>query len=259
MYIRSKCESSNNIISFDNCTFHSMITINEPVVRVAFLQNNNFVSFNNCTFKRNYAEDNSLVSLEMKSGSDISCKFSFNYHYFVTPSNVHFRENQFISNFGRLLYLKGINKQALYISGAFSIAHNVARTNHKSDLILIQNTVVYIYGPLIISHNIAKEYSIWRFLSCKVNFYGMILFKYNFCSQVITLSMQQPYMKIIEYANITFIKNVCKYRLIQVEFDDSWYNNYCLFQYLTSNNKPTVTLNNYAINIFRTSIAQQGE
>ena len=87
----------------------------------------------------------------------------------------------------------------------------------------------------------------------------MILFKYNFCSQLITLSMQQPYMKVMEYANITFIKNSCKYRLIEVEFGDSWYNNYCLFQYLTTNNKLTVPPNNYAINIFRTSTGQQGE
>ena len=49
MYIRSKCESSKTIISFDNCTFDSVITINEPVVRIMLLQNNNFVSFNNCT------------------------------------------------------------------------------------------------------------------------------------------------------------------------------------------------------------------
>ena len=74
--IRSKCDSSKNIISLDNCTFDSMFTINEPVILVVLHENNNFVSFNNCTYKHNYVEGYSLVSLIMKHARDISCEFT---------------------------------------------------------------------------------------------------------------------------------------------------------------------------------------
>ena len=63
--------------------------------------------------------------------------------------------------------------------------------------------------------------------------------------------MQQPYLKVMEYANITFINNMCSNKLIEVETGDYRYN-YCLLQYTTSSDKSIVTPNNYAINIIRT-------
>ena len=163
MYIRSKCESSRNI-TLENCTFDSIIAINEPVIYVGLFENNNFISFNNCTFKRNYAEGYSLVSLKIEMLSDISCEFSFNQKNLLTPSNVHFRENQFISNYGKILNLYYTNKglRTLYIMGPISIIHNVAHmhAHHNSDLISIENMIVHIDGPLIISHNNVKKFSI---------------------------------------------------------------------------------------------------
>ena len=88
--------------------------------------------------------------------------------------------------------------------------------NYNPNLISIHNMVVYIYGAMITSHNSAQAHSIWQFFSCEVIFYGMILFKYNVCDQVISLNMQQPYMKVMEYANITFISNMCTKKLIEV-------------------------------------------
>ena len=49
----------------------------------------------------------------------------------------------------------------------------------------------------------------------------MILCRYNVCYQVISLNV--PYMEVMEYANITFIKNMCNNKLMDVEIDDSWY------------------------------------
>ena len=72
MYVRDKCGISNNIIILDNCTFDSISTVNQPVVHVVLLQDKNFISFNNCTFKHIYAEDSSVVLLEIKVLLDIS-------------------------------------------------------------------------------------------------------------------------------------------------------------------------------------------
>ena len=258
MYIRSKCGASQNIISLDNCTFDSIITINEPVFYADILDNNNFISFNNCTFKYNYAHDNILVSIELKVTQDLTCDFSFNKQNLVTPSNIHFRKNQFISNHGKILSLDSHkSKRTFYIIGPFSITGNDAHIHYHSDLIFIYNMIVCIHGPLIISHNTAKTNSIWKFVSSEVIFHGMILFKYNFCYQVISLNIV-PYMKVMEYANITFISNTCYNKLLQVDIGYSRYN-YCPFQYMKSSNKLFITPNNYVINIIRTLTAQQEE
>ena len=90
----------------DNCTFDSISTINPPVVHVVLLQDNNFISFNN---KHNYAEDSSVVSLEIKVVSDITCNQAFKQNL-VTPSNIQFRENKFIRNYGKLLSLVNVEK-----------------------------------------------------------------------------------------------------------------------------------------------------
>ena len=134
-----------------------------PVVFVRLFENNNFISFNNCTFKHNYAESYSVVSLKIDVLPDISC---VNYQNLVTSSNVHFRENQFISNYGKNLSLVAPNGRSLvlYITGPFSIMTNLAHAHRHTDLIFIQNMVVYIYGPLIISYNTAKKHSIWQFV-----------------------------------------------------------------------------------------------
>ena len=163
-------------------------------------------------------------------------EFGAKYSNILTPSNVHFRENQFILNHGKILSVDGVNKLAVYITGPFSIMHNVENVYrhkdlifyHNRDLIFIYNMIVYIYGPLIISHNSAKHGSIWQFVFCEIIIYGMIFFKYNVCSQVMFLNMQQPYIKVMECANITFVNNVCNKKLIEVAIDNSWYN-YCLF------------------------------
>ena len=258
MYIRSKCGVSQNIISLDNCTFDSIITVYEPVVYAVIFDNNNFISLNNCTFKYNYADDNILVSIELRVAQDVTCDLSFNKQNLVTPSNVHFRKNQFISNHGKILSLDSDrSKRTFYIIGPFSITGNDAHTRHISDLIFIYNMIVYIHGPLIISHNSAKADSIWKFVLSEVIFHGMILFEYNFCHQVISLNII-PYMKVMEYVNITFISNTCYNEIIGVEIGDSWYN-YCLFQYMKSSNKSIITPKNYAINIIGTSATRQEE
>ena len=262
MYITSDCGLSRNTILIHNCTFDSITAITEPVVHVALFQHNNFISFNNCTFKRNYAED-SVVAILMKDVQAVFCRYHQN---LGTQSSAYFRENHFKLNYGKLLYLKGlynIQNLTLYIIGPSKIVHNAAQANHHKNLILIEKLTVYMYGPLIISHNSAEYYSILQLVSSKLLFYGVIIFKSNVCYQVISIDMEQPYIKVLEYANITFSNNKCNNKLIEVAIEDNelWYN-YCLFQYITSSKTTAVTRltqNNYAINIISASITQQEE
>ena len=259
MYIWSNCKATRNLISLDNCTFHYISSANEPVVRLKFATLGHFVTFNSCMFKYNFA-DGSVVSLWIRGGAEFICRSDSVNQSFVTPSNVYFRENQFILNDGNILYLRSLDRIKLYIIGPTNIEHNNPNENLHKDLIIIQNAFVYIYGPLITSHNSAKRNSIWKFVSSEVLFYGMIFFKSNVCNQIISLDMQQPYIRVMEYTNITFYRNMCINKLIKVdsENDNFWYK-HCLFQYVISSNKSNAIPNNYAINIIGASTTQQEE
>ena len=259
MYIRSNCKASMNIISLDNCTFDSIVALSKPVVHGIFSQYGNFVTFKTCTFKHNFAGD-SVVLLKIGGMIDVMCRSNFTNQIVIPLSIMYFREDQFVLNDGNILSLRSLNKNTvqLYMIGPINIVLNNPNENFHTNLISIQNMVVYVYGPLITSHNSAKKHSIWQFVSSEVIFYGMILFKSNVCDQVISLNMQQPYMKVMEYANITFISNACSNKLIEIDNGHYRYN-YCLFQYMTSSNRSFVTPNNYAINIIRTSTTQHEE
>ena len=257
VYVRSNCGASNNIVSLDNCTFDSNSATNEPVVYITLSEDNNLVLFNICTFKGNFAYT-SVISLRIKGIKDFTCRFDSTNQELVTACNVKLAENEFILNRGNLLSLNNLSKKSctLHITGPLNIARNEADSYSHTDLIFIEHMVVYIYGPSILSHNSAEGFSIFKFVSSFVTFTSIILFMSNACDQVIFLNMQQPYIKVAEYSNITFINNKCGNKLIEIEVSDSWYN-YCLFQYLPSDSKSFGTPNNYAINIIRTSTTQQ--
>ena len=261
IYLRSNCGASKNIITLDNCTFDSIATTNEAVVRVVLSKYENFILFNSCTFRDNFAVKDSVVSLWINEELiDFTCKFGFTNQNLVTPSSVRFTEIEFILNHGKLLSLINFSEKlcTLYITGPMNIAHNGVKIIYETDLMSIHNMVVYIYGPSILLYNTAKHFSILKFMSSVVTFTGKIIFKLNTCSQVIFLNMQQPYIKVVEYSNITFIDNSCDNKLIEVEVSDSWYN-YCIFQYITSSNKSVITPNNYAINIIKSLTTKQKE
>ena len=50
-----------------------------------------------------------------------------------------------------------------------------------------------------------------------------------------------------------FIYNKCRNKLIQINKESDFRNNFCLFQYMTLSNKSTASPNNYAINVIHTS------
>ena len=259
MYIRSNCKLSRSIILIHNSTFDSIIAVYKQAVRVVLFADNNFISFNNCTFKRNYA-DISVVHLRIEDIQDITCRYGFINENLVTviPSKAYFRENHFKLNFGKILYSRSIQKRTIYIIGPSNIAHNWANTGFHTNLLLFENMDVYLHGPLIISYNSAIKHSILQLLSSEILFYGVIIFKSNNCAQVISLTMEQPYIKLLEYANITFSNNKCGNKFIEVSIEkgDPGYN-YCLFQYITSSKNVSIATNNYSISVIGTSKTQQ--
>ena len=262
VHFHSKC-ATNNILLLNNCKFDSVVTVNGPVVQAELHLHNNFIAFKNCTFKKNdgYYNHFSVISINIVTYENVICRSSLvNHSIIALLTNIHFEECQFTINHEQLLKIDAKSneqyKPNLYIIGPTSIAHNFISRN---DLISIQNMVVTIYGKVIVSHNYALyDYSIFLFVSSTVIFFNKIIFKYNHCAQVIFLKSQPTYIKAMEDTNITFISNKCSNKLIEVEVGNFRYN-FCLFQFMTSQNELVTSTKSYSIKIFNTSTTQQKE
>ena len=192
IYVSSHCPTSKSILSFHNCAFYSVVSINKPVVQGLLSKYNNFISFNNCTFKHNYAEY-SVISIQIQQQVGVLCRYISTNQHFATLSSIYFRENQFMFNSGTILTIRGdSSNRIILIIGPLSILHNKAVTEYPTYLTSIQNMDVHMYGPVIISYNGANKFSILLLVSSEITFYGAIILKYNFCDQIISLNGNQP-------------------------------------------------------------------
>ena len=71
--------------------------------------------------------------------------------------------------------------------------------------------IVYMHGPVVISMNHAN--SIMFYKSCDVIFSKEIIFTLHECDQLINL--QFACIKIMEYSNITLIRNMYNNKIIE--------------------------------------------
>ena len=253
LYIRSNCGTIKNIFSINNCTFHSILALNAPVVKAVLSDKNIIMSFNNCTFAHNHAE-HAVISIKLGGHLDLVCRSILANQTATFSSSLFFREGHFISNRGQIWFLKSITKNVISMIGPIVIKKNwsVAVKKYKS-LIAFHNMAVHIHGPVTISRNNVGKYSILFSTMSLVLFYDNIIIKLNFCKEIIFLQFQYAYVKIMENANITFINNKCSNKLIEVTKDSNFRNNLCLFQYMTiRDNKSTVSPNSYVVNVINT-------
>ena len=252
LYFKNKCVTHKNIISLNNCVFHSITSLDQPaaVVQVVLSHDNKVISFNNCTFKNNYAK--LVISIQISQNMDFACRVILVNQTATFSSRLFFRKGQLISNKGQILLVKGIRNKKPNISmiGPIKIESNWSGIDVFNDLIVFENVVVYIHGPVTISHNYARNFGILLSVKSEVLFHGHITFKGNQCYQIIFV-LDYAYIKVMEYTNIEFIYNKCSNKLIEIRKDR---NNFCLFQYTTFNNK-TASLSNYAINIIKTKLS----
>ena len=180
LYIKNKCATHRNIISLNSCVFHSIISLDQPVVHVVLYENNKVITFNNCTFKNNYA--NLVVLIMIGKHTDLICRFNSVNQTATSSSRVFFGEGRFISNIGQVLLVKSIHnrKQNISMIGPIIIKNNLPFLRYSSDIIAFENMAVYIHGPFTVSYNIAKNHNILRSLTSEVLFYGNITFKKMF-------------------------------------------------------------------------------
>ena len=249
IHIRNRCHGNNTFI-IENCTFEhntgadttneEIIAVN-PLIKIELSHNSKSVLFRHCSFKKNY-NDRHLILFDIGTdklctGRTTSC---------IAPlTNIKFVRCQFINNIGELMNIKGSCRAELLIIGPSNFTKTATTQTHiHQNLITITNMVVYLIGPITISLNDMR--SILYFDSCEILFHNNILIKSNTCKQVITLLL--TCIKVMEYANITLLKNKYLYKLIEAEYNDE-YKLYpmCIFQFVTLKNA-TASPTHYSIN-----------
>ena len=110
---------------------------------------------------------------------------------------------------------------------------NVYFINNKVGYIMyFSYMAVHMTGTMVVSHNTVKSFIV-KFEFCEITWTKMITFLSNICDYVIYLkSLELPYVKVIDYANITFTNNTYYHQLIfydSLTKEDNGVFPYCFF------------------------------
>ena len=247
--------------SITNSKFHSM---NQPslVIKNSLSLTTNCIFIINCTFELITARPTIriYVSPFNKTVNFINCKFCYNselivittvaYEYFeltVTDAiistnmiltNISLVKCQFINNIHTLIVTENRNPvlSNLKVNILFEsliITRNHVSAGARANMISITTMNVHINGTFNVTNNRCRQVII-HFQSCDILFSGKMIFNKNDCKEVISTN---THIKVMEYTNISFLKNGCENNVILVEGSNEYYQPYplCLFQYITMN------------------------
>ena len=133
----------------------------------------------------------------------------------------------------------------IFTNGPMIISHNLV---FAMSIISLHICNVLFRGPITISDNLPSD-SIMQFISCDITFDKHIIFISNECDKIITIKSKHTFIKVIQHTNITFLYNKCYDKLIDFEINDDHNHPYsfCLFQFIATTNKSTVTSKDYTI------------
>ena len=246
--IRNQCHG-NNTLMIENCAFeyntvksadYIPLTV-RPLIEIALSHNSKSALFKNCSFKNNY-NDHYVMSFYIKT--DKLCRGKTP-HCIGPLTKICFVKCQFTNNKYELMNINSRCRVELLIIGPSQITKTGHGFTTGARMINFSNMTVHLIGPLTISLN--QVANIIYFDLCEVLFHKNIMIKSNTCHQVITLRF--TFIKVMEYTNITLLKNKHLFKLIETENDDEykWYP-LCIFQFVSLKNTTTVSSTHYSIN-----------
>ena len=232
LYFRMKYTNASLLIK--NCTFtyttHKVIEVVYGTLSI----NNIAVKFDNCVFYHNTASD--LLRLHFAYHADGLC---------VYPSNITIENCDFTDNKGSLLMLFTTVfdcKPNIFFKEFVNFALNKA-----TYIMQFSYINVYMSGTITVFKNDVTD-NIIRFEDCNITFTETIMFLSNTCDNVIYLmSVDLPYMVVMEYANISFVNTTHHHHLVLLS--GPLLNNYgnifpyCCLQYfsISTSNKSNIT------------------
>ena len=225
-----KMEHVSGSFSIRNCTFEYIRHkgVLNQVIYVRISTHNVIMTFENCVFYNNVAI--TLLQMEIVY-YDSLCMY---------PSNVTFKNCDFINNYNSLLNLNNDAsdcKANVFFKGTINFIRN------RANLLMSRFSymAVNMNGTITVSENYVILSNIINFEYCDITFTKTITFLSNICGSVIyVMSLELPYITVMEHANITFINQTYQDDLIYVsgtainDYDNIF--PYCLFQYSVSTN-----------------------
>ena len=240
--------SVRNTLWIKDCTFTHNEYNSMFMITITTLNINITIKFVNCSFSWNKYMD-SLIDLHVKevNYTEIGCNSLCAY----TVTNISFENCDFIKNVAQLLYLSG-EKKTKYMANVYlkhsEISGTVAtNSSMKYDAVYFKYTAVNMIGTTNVSENIVTR-SIIAFQSSDITFTKTTIFSFNKCIQVIALVSPAAYVRLTEFAHITFTNNNYKNTVIALEVQ-RYYKPYpfCLFQYMENNSSVLMMTNSVSI------------
>ena len=274
LYINSNLSPYFVNILLNNSHFSAAVDRTALLFKSEYINTTMQVFITNCIFKSIASALIVFVSPYNKNISFVSCKFLhnipvnklhlINIHIGEENSkaidsnvtNIAFIRCQFYNNIRGLLLITSnavvlFSKANVWLEALKISYNNCKHVKEICDIISIFNMNVHMKGPINVIGNDASI-SILDIRSCDILFSGEIIFYSNNCAQIISLN---TYIKVMEYANITFINNEHQNNIIEVENAKGHYQPYpfCLFQYVTMDgNKPKIEfILHYSITFIR--------
>ena len=250
--IISQCRGYNNV-SIENCTFEDNYIVSyeefdptlRPLIDIISAHDNKSISFKQCKFKGNHHVD---IFIKILIKATKQCYDRTTRYSCINPvTNITFVACQFTKNVVSELmniYARYCEVNLLII-GPTQFTKTICGTlkNKQYDVISIYKMTVNIIGPVVISSNHA--HTIMLLQHCDVTFYNNITYKSNDGMQIIYLKFS--WIKIMENANITLLRNRYQFQLItNINYI---LNPHCLFQFVTLKNTTSVSPAQYSINI----------
>ena len=208
--------------------WHNRLKPIYEVIRGKISTTNMAIKFDNCAFHYNSAS--TILQMHFVSNHDL-CMYPSNF----IVENCDFRNN----SYEIATLLKFINDDYdCKASVTFNENTNIAKNKAYYYVMVFAYLSVYMNGVTILE-NFAKNIFM-TFDVCDVTFTKVFRFVSNMCPVAIYLrSYEIPYMKVMEYTNVTFINNIIHDHVIAYEiFQNSYYSvfPYCIFQYMKSLN-----------------------
>ena len=209
MVLRIEMEYTDTSLLIKNCVFmyiKSKVRVINQVVNGKFSISGMTIKFEKCTF--NYNVMNTALGLQF-------IDYTNNDNYFhdlcVHLSNLTFKNCDFIGNNGSSLILHNIgpDKVNAIFNGIINFTENKGRfIMYSSYMTVTMNGTI-----TVLKNNVT--FNIIELEQCEITITKTITFLSNVCFTAITLiSMDLPYIVVMEYANITFINTMYDHHLI---------------------------------------------
>ena len=253
--IISQCNGYNEV-NIENCTFENNYIISyeefhatqRPLIDILSAHDNKSISFKQCNFKGNHHVN---IFIKVLIESTKRC-YDLTSHSCSPATNITFGGCQFTNNLvGELMNIVNnsyLCKTNILIIGPSHFTKTQCRYYNKNkayNVLSIYKMTVNIIGPVVISLNRAE--TLMRLENCDITLYNNITYKLNDVVKIIYLKFS--WIKIMENANITLLKNRYKDGLITIDYPEYNLNPQCLFQFVTLRNTTAVSPEQYSVNI----------